>query len=136
MHDPSAPKPLSQKIANAATAAVSAIALATATVGGAQPVEPEIVAVGRSWKERRKSSLCGRTRTISFITARADPGKTDCQLTRFASNVGIGYGSYWRGVIFDRKYKNLDDLIIKSKRIFKFNTFGDRCKFLESKGDL
>lgn len=62
------------------------------------------------------------------------PGKTDCQLARFASNVGIGYGSYWRGVIFDRKYKNLDDLIIKSKRIFK-SIFGDRCKFLESKGD-
>lgn len=62
------------------------------------------------------------------------PGKTDCQLARFASNVGIGYGSYWRGIIFDRKYKNLDDLIIKSKRIFK-KIFGSRCKFLESKGD-
>jgi hypothetical protein len=62
------------------------------------------------------------------------PGKTDCQLVRFAQNVGIGYGSYWRGVIFDRKYKNLDDLIIKSKRIFR-SIFGDRCKFLESKGD-
>jgi hypothetical protein len=53
---------------------------------------------------------------------------------RFAQNVGVGYGSYWRGVIFDRKYKNLDDLIIKSKRIFRA-IFGDRCKFLESKGD-
>jgi hypothetical protein len=62
------------------------------------------------------------------------PGKTDCQLARFASNVGIGYGSYWRGVIFDRKYKNLDDLIIKSKRIFK-KIFGSRARFLESKGD-
>lgn len=63
------------------------------------------------------------------------PGKTDCQLARFAGRVGIGYGSYWRGVIFDRKYKNLDDLIIKSKRIFK-KIFGARAKFLESKGDL
>lgn len=62
------------------------------------------------------------------------PGKTDCQLARFAANVGVGYGSYWRGVIFDRKYKNLDDLIIKSKRIFR-KIFGNRCKFLESKGD-
>lgn len=62
------------------------------------------------------------------------PGKTDCQLVRFAKNVGVGYGSFWRGVIFDRKYKNLDDLIIKSKRIFR-KIFGKRCKFLESKGD-
>lgn len=62
------------------------------------------------------------------------PGKTDCQLARFAGNVGQGYGSYWRGVIFDRKYKNLDDLIAKSKRMFKA-IFGDDCKFLESKGD-
>jgi hypothetical protein len=62
------------------------------------------------------------------------PGKTDCQLARFAANVGVGYGSHWRGVIFDRKYKNLDDLIIKSKRIFR-KIFGNRCKFLESKGD-
>jgi hypothetical protein len=62
------------------------------------------------------------------------PGKTDCQLARFAGNVGVGYGSYWRGVIFDRKYKNLDDLIIKSKRIFR-KIFGSRAKFLESKGD-
>lgn len=62
------------------------------------------------------------------------PGKTDCQLARFAANVGKGYGSFWRGVIFDRKYKNLDDLIAKSKRMFR-KTFGTRCKFLESKGD-
>ncbi len=62
------------------------------------------------------------------------PGKTDCQLMRFAKWVGKGYGSFWRGVIFDRKYKNLDDLIIKSKRIFK-KAFGGNCKFLESKGD-
>ena len=62
------------------------------------------------------------------------PGKTDCQLMRFAQWVGKGYGSFWRGVIFDRKYKNLDDLIIKSKRIFK-KAFGSACKFLESKGD-
>ncbi len=61
------------------------------------------------------------------------PGKTDCQLARFARNVGIGYGSFWRGVIFDRKYKNLDDLIAKSKRMFR-KIFGDKCKFLSAQG--
>jgi hypothetical protein len=63
------------------------------------------------------------------------PGKTDCQLARFASNVGVGYGSYWVGIIFDRRYKNLDDLIKKSKRMFK-KIFGDKCKFLSSNSDL
>lgn len=62
------------------------------------------------------------------------PGKTDCQLMRFAKNVGKGYGSYWRGVIFDRKYKNLDDLILKAKRIFR-QAFPE-ARFLESKSDL
>lgn len=62
------------------------------------------------------------------------PGKTDCQLVRFAMHCERGYGSFWRGVIFDRKYKNLDDLIIKSKRIFR-SIFGKRARFLESKSD-
>lgn len=45
-------------------------------------------------------------------------GKTDTQLMRFRRNVGIGYGTYWRGIIFDREYKNLDDLVVKSRRLF------------------
>jgi hypothetical protein len=46
------------------------------------------------------------------------PGKTEIQLMRFKRRVGVGYGSFWRGVIFDCEYKNLDDLVIKSKRLF------------------
>ena len=46
------------------------------------------------------------------------PGKTDTQLMRFVYNVGRGYGAYWRGIIFDREYKMLDDLVTKSKRWF------------------
>lgn len=46
------------------------------------------------------------------------PGKSEIQLADFRKNVGKGYGSHWRGVIFDREYKNLDDLVIKSKRFF------------------
>lgn len=62
------------------------------------------------------------------------PGKTECQLARFAQHVGKGFGTFWRGVIFDRAYKNLDDLISKSKRMFK-KVFGNRARFLESKSD-
>lgn len=61
------------------------------------------------------------------------PGKTDWQVMDFKKNVGIGYGRFWRGVIFDREYKNLDDLVEKSKRWFP--QFNDGAKFKESKAD-
>jgi hypothetical protein len=56
------------------------------------------------------------------------PGKTDAQLMKFRRYVGLGYGPFWRGVIFDREYKNLDDLISKSRRWFP--EFDDGCKFV------
>ena len=61
------------------------------------------------------------------------PGKTDCQLMRFRRRVGLGYGAYWRGIIFDREYKNLDDLVNKSKRWF--TRFEDGARFLEAGKD-
>lgn len=56
------------------------------------------------------------------------PGKTDAQLMYFRRFVGLGYGAFWRGVIFDKEYKNLDDLISKSKRWYR--QFGDGAKFI------
>lgn len=61
------------------------------------------------------------------------PGKTDAQLMFFRKYVGLGYGAYWRGIIFDREYKNLDDLISKALRWFP--QFADQARFLRSKGD-
>lgn len=61
------------------------------------------------------------------------PGKTDSQLMRFRRLVGQGYGRHWRGVIFDREYKNLDDLVSKSLRWFP--EFKDGARFLSSKSD-
>lgn len=61
------------------------------------------------------------------------PGKTDCQLMAFRKNVGKGYGRFWRGVIFDREYKNLDDLVSKSLRWFP--SFNDGARFLSSNSD-
>lgn len=61
------------------------------------------------------------------------PGKTDSQLMRFRRRVGQGYGRHWRGVIFDREYKNLDDLVSKSMRWFP--AFHDGARFLSSKSD-
>lgn len=62
------------------------------------------------------------------------PGKTDAQLMKFRRYVGLGYGQYWRGVIFDHEYKNLDDLISKSQRWFP--KFFDGAKFLSGTGQL
>jgi hypothetical protein len=50
---------------------------------------------------------------------------------RFRRRVGQGYGPFWRGVIFDREYKNLDDLVTKSKRWF--NAFDDGARWISSK---
>lgn len=58
------------------------------------------------------------------------PGKTDTQLMKFRRYVGLGYGRHWRGVIFDREYKNLDDLVSKSLRWFP--EFGDGAKWISS----
>lgn len=62
------------------------------------------------------------------------PGKTDGQLMKYRRNVGLGYGAYWRGCIFDHEYKNLDDLINKSQRWFP--QFEDGAKFLSGTGQL
>jgi hypothetical protein len=58
------------------------------------------------------------------------PGKSATQLMRYRRRVGLGYGAFWRGVIFDVEFKNLGDIVAQSKKFFpKFN---DGCKFLES----
>lgn len=62
------------------------------------------------------------------------PGKTDAQLMAFRKNVGLGYGRFWRGVIFDREYKNLDDLVSKSLRWFP-NLAGPKARWLSSNSD-
>lgn len=68
-----------------------------------------------------------------FYEGTRGPGKTDAQLMAFRKNVGKGYGAYWRGIIFDRQYKNLDDLVAKSKKWFY--QFGDGAEFKMAKSD-
>lgn len=62
------------------------------------------------------------------------PGKTAAQLARFRRKVGLGYGTFWRGVIFDTEYKNLADIITQSKRMYRL--FGDSARFLNSASEL
>ena len=70
----------------------------------------------------------------TLYTGSRGPGKTDTQLMRFRRRVGLGYGPFWRGIIFDREYKHLDDLISKSKRWF--NKFNDGAEYHESTSSL
>jgi len=62
------------------------------------------------------------------------PGKTDSMLMSFAQYCGLGYGDYWRGVIFRRNYKHLDDIISKSKRWF--NRSAQAPRFLAGSSQL
>lgn len=62
------------------------------------------------------------------------PGKTAAQLMRFRRLVGLGYGAFWRGAIFDIEYKNLSDIIAQSKKLF--GRFNDGAKFLSSPSEL
>lgn len=54
----------------------------------------------------------------TLYTGSRGPGKTDCQLMRFRRRVGMGYGAFWSGIIFDLENKNLEDVIAKSQKWF------------------
>lgn len=47
------------------------------------------------------------------------PGKTDALLADFVQHVGQGYGAAWRGILFRSTYKQLSDVVAKSKAWFK-----------------
>ena len=88
------------------------------------------------WQPVPKSSqelfLTCPIREVLFQGSRGG-GKTDCMLMSFGQNVGIGYGIFWKGVIFRRSYKELDDIINKSQKWFR-KIFPD-AQFLRGKGD-
>ncbi len=91
-----------------------------------EPVEIVWEAIPGSSQELAVDTRCHHT----LYHGTRGPGKTITQLMRFRRRVGLGYGPFWRGIIFDREYKNLSDLVAQSKRFF--NAFGDGAKFLES----
>jgi hypothetical protein len=60
-------------------------------------------------------------------------GKTEALLMSFAKGVGRGWGTGYRGVLFRCEYKELEDVVVKSKRLF-FTLF-PTARFLNSKSD-
>lgn len=67
-----------------------------------------------------------------FLEGNRGGGKTELLLIKFLSEVGK-HGDAWRGVIFRREYKHLEDLIAKSKRLFR--RLNVKARWLSSKGD-
>lgn len=61
-------------------------------------------------------------------------GKSEVQLAYFLKHVGRGYGRFWRGIVIDRGYKNLDDLLVKAQAIIE-KCFPD-AQFLSANSDL
>lgn len=55
----------------------------------------------------------------TLIEGNRGGGKTDVLLMKYASNVGRGFKESWKGIIFRTAYKDLADIISKSKRWFK-----------------
>lgn len=54
---------------------------------------------------------------ILFGGARG-PGKTDSLLMSYLQCVGKGYGSDWKGIIFRQTYKQLEEIVAKTRRFF------------------
>lgn len=46
------------------------------------------------------------------------PGKSETMLMDFGQHCGVGFHSEWRGILFRRTYKQLGDIISKSKRLY------------------
>lgn len=57
---------------------------------------------------------------------------TETLLVKFLMHVGQ-FGDAWQGIIFRREYKHLDDLVAKSKRLFR--KLGVNARWLSSKSD-
>ena len=85
------------------------------------PNEPKTNIVWEPLPGSQEFALDSRAHETLYHGTRG-PGKTEIQLMFFKKNVGKGYGPFWRGIIFDVEYKNLDDIVQKSKKLFrKFN---------------
>lgn len=46
------------------------------------------------------------------------PGKTDSLLMAFLQYVGRGYGPDWKGIIFRQTYKQLEEIVAKTRRFY------------------
>lgn len=69
-----------------------------------------------------------------LYTGTRGPGKTDTLLMDFARDIGQGWGSDWRGVLFRHEYKPLAEVVKKSEKWF--HRIFPRARFLRSQGEF
>ncbi len=75
----------------------------------------------RSWKSlpgSQEAFLASKHIYEVMYEGTRGPGKTDTLLMDFFSDVGKGYGPEWRGILFRQTYKQLQDVITKTKKWF------------------
>jgi hypothetical protein len=60
-------------------------------------------------------SLRGQVFEVLYEGTRG-PGKTDALIMDFCQHVGRGYGAAWRGILFRQTYKQLEDVVNKTKK--------------------
>jgi len=70
----------------------------------------------------------------ALLAGNRGPGKTMALLMDFAREVGKGYGSKWRGILFRRHFGDLDDVVRKIEDTFP-TIFGPGFRFLKSKSE-
>ncbi|MGG2396332.1 hypothetical protein ACJRW5_05185 [Pseudomonas sp. SH1-B] len=69
-------------------------------------------------------------------------GKSDALIMGFCQHVGKGWGSFWKGIIFRKEFKNLEDIISTSQRIIPRAFPGARwiggkvCKWVFPTGEV
>lgn len=91
-------------------------------------ISPEWEVVWEPLPGSQMIAISSRAHHTLYEGARG-PGKTVTQLMRFFRHVGKGYGQFWRGVIFDMEFDDLNGLVAESKKWF--NKLGD-CKWYAS----
>jgi hypothetical protein len=97
-----------------------------------KPLEGRVIN-GKYYMSSQELVLSCNCDTIFMSSSRAS-GKTEVSLIKFCLPIGMGYGSYYRGVYIDMHYKDLNDVIARSKRLFPM-IYGNKARYYSSRGD-
>ena len=70
-----------------------------------------------AWRPTHRQALLIATPVFEFLAwGNRGGGKSEWMLADFCSDVGKGLGADWRGLIIRREYKDLADIVERSKK--------------------